>query len=320
MATAKDLIVKPIKSADAIAFVKAHHYSGKVAQNSQLHLGVFLDGRLHGVMQFGPSLDKRKIQGLVSGTQWHEFLELNRMAFDDVLPRNSESRALSIAWRLLKKHAPQVKWVVSFADGTQCGDGTIYRAAGFVLTAIKKNYQIWIAHDSDIKVFRITETNSNKLKQEGARESRTSLTDGKSKGQQAQAQKIASHAIVNRVTESKKVVNAVSTRTGGDWNKTYGATNGAASMKAYKEAGFRPLEGFQLRYIYFINPAYRARLTVPELPYSEIKARGAKMYKGIRDTGETDNAPQSNAETGGASPTVSLSEVAIEKLQNDKKN
>ena len=85
MATAKDLIVKPIASADAIAFVKAHHYSGKVAQNSQLHLGVFLDGRLHGVMQFGPSLDKRKIQGLVSGTKWHEFLELNRMAFDDVL-------------------------------------------------------------------------------------------------------------------------------------------------------------------------------------------------------------------------------------------
>ena len=27
-------------------------------------------------MQFGPSLDKRKIQGLVSGTGWNEFIEL----------------------------------------------------------------------------------------------------------------------------------------------------------------------------------------------------------------------------------------------------
>ncbi len=316
MATAKDILVKPIKSADAIAFVKAHHYSGKVAQNSQLHLGVFLNDRLHGVMQFGPSLDKRKIQGLVSGTQWHEFLELNRMAFDDVLPRNSESRALSIAWRLLKKHAPQVKWVISFADGTQCGDGTIYRAAGFVLTAIKKNDQIWIAPDDGEKFTRICAADTRRPEYErlqqkaaGARESRTSLTDGRSKGQQAQAQKIASHAIDNRVTESKKVVHAVATRTGGDWNKTLGATNGAASMKAYKEAGFRPLEGFQLRYIYFIDPTYRARLTVPELPYSKIEEMGARMYKGVRlsgERGETDNAADSNPQTEGASPIRSL--------------
>ncbi len=287
MVTAKEILVKPIKNADAIAFVKAHHYSGKVAQNSQLHLGVFLNDRLHGVMQFGPSLDKRKIQGLVSGTQWHEFLELNRMAFDDVLPRNSESRALSIAFKLLKKHAPQVKWVVSFADGTQCGDGTIYRAAGFVLTAIKENDQIWIAPDAH------------------TRDSRMSMTDNSSHKEQARAR----NAIDNRVTATKgsEIVHAVATRTGGNWNKVLGETNGAASMKAYKAAGFRPLEGFQLRYIYFIDPAYRARLTVPELPYSEIEARGASMYLGQkRERGETDNAAGSNLQTGGASPTRSL--------------
>src|SRR5574343_765986 len=97
MATAKDLIVKPIKAAVANEFVKSCHYSGKVVQNSQLHLGVFLGNMLHGVMQFGPSLDKRKVQGLVSGTKWHEFIELNRMAFTDALPRNSESRAIAVA-------------------------------------------------------------------------------------------------------------------------------------------------------------------------------------------------------------------------------
>jgi hypothetical protein len=81
-------------------------------------------------------------------------------------------------------------------------------------------------------------------------------------------------------------------------------------MKAYKDAGFSPLPGFQLRYIYFLDPTYRARLTVPELPYSTIEAMGAKMYKGQRPTkreqGEIDNAAQSNAQTGGASPTCSL--------------
>ena len=48
MAGVKDIIVKPITPASANAFVKAHHYSGKVVPNSQLHLGCFLDGVLGG--------------------------------------------------------------------------------------------------------------------------------------------------------------------------------------------------------------------------------------------------------------------------------
>lgn len=134
MGSAKNLIIKVIPGKVATPFVKAHHYSGKVVNNSNLHFGVFYEGRLHGVMSFGPSLDKSKIQGLVEGTGWNEFIELNRMAFDDVLPRNSESRAIAVAMKLIRKNAPQIKWVISFADGCQCGDGTIYRASGFFLT------------------------------------------------------------------------------------------------------------------------------------------------------------------------------------------
>lgn len=178
MGKAKDIILKPISSKLANAFVKENHYSGKVVQNSQLHIGVYLNGTLGGVMQFGPSLDKRKIQGLVEGTGWHEFLELNRMAFSDRLPRNSESRAIAIAMKLLKKHAPQVKWVISFADATQCGDGTIYRASGFVLTGIKENDQIWQAPT-------------------GARESRTSLTDKTSSNEKKRALVVSRTALTN---------------------------------------------------------------------------------------------------------------------------
>jgi hypothetical protein len=150
MASAKDLIVKPISASDANRIVKSLHYSGKVVQNSQLHLGVFLNGRCGGAMQFGPSLDKRKIQPLVSGTLWNEFLELNRMAFADWLPRNSESRCIAYAMRWIRKTYPHIKWIVSFADGTQCGDGTIYRASGFVLTGIKENDQIWQAPSGEV--------------------------------------------------------------------------------------------------------------------------------------------------------------------------
>ncbi|WP_338230729.1 hypothetical protein [Lactiplantibacillus paraxiangfangensis] len=142
MGRAKDVVLKVIPSKIAIPFIKKHHYSGKVVNNSNLHFGAFLDGELHGVMSYGPPLDKSKILGLVNGTGWNEMLELNRMAFDEALPRNSESRCISLSIKLIKKHAPQIKWIVSFADAVSCGDGTIYRASNFVLTEIKANYNL----------------------------------------------------------------------------------------------------------------------------------------------------------------------------------
>lgn len=142
MGRCKEIEVRVIPARVAIPFVKEHHYSGKVVNNSTLHFGAFLDGRLHGVMSFGPSMDKRKMLSLVEGTGWSNFLELNRMAFDDYLPRNSESYCIGKALRLIRREAPHIKWVVSFADGTQCGDGTIYRASNFLLTQIKENKTI----------------------------------------------------------------------------------------------------------------------------------------------------------------------------------
>lgn len=255
MGKAKDILLKPIPASEANDLVRRVHYSGKVVNNSQIHIGVFYHGKLEGAMQFGPSLDKRKIQGLVEGTEWHEFIELNRMAFSDVLPRNGESRALGVAMKLFRKHAPQLKWVVSFADGTQCGDGTIYRAAGFVLTGIVENQNLAISQDGTVTHKMTYESNP-------VGTGYTRITGGKN-----------------------------------DWGLFCDRMN------------WQKLSGYQLRYIYFLDLSYRDRLTVPELPYSEIERRGARMYKGERITsgrGEIDNAPQTNEETGGASPTRPL--------------
>ena len=142
MVSAKDIIIKPISAKAANALVKRVHYSGKVVNNSILHFGAFLNGKLEGAMSFGSPMDKRKVLPLVEGTEWNNMLELNRMAFSDRLPRNSESRAMAVAFRLIKKHYPHIEWIISFADGSQCGDGAIYRASGFVLTQIKENSQI----------------------------------------------------------------------------------------------------------------------------------------------------------------------------------
>jgi len=138
----KQIKVARIDSTHANAFIRKHHYSGKVVPNSQLHFGAFYMDKLHGVMSFGASINKKGTINLVKGTAWNGFIELNRMAFDSFLPRNSESRAISVALRLIKKHAPHIKWVISFADGTQCGDGTIYRASGFKLVGIAPNQSL----------------------------------------------------------------------------------------------------------------------------------------------------------------------------------
>lgn len=142
MGGARGVELRVIPAKIAGPFIRRVHYSHKTVNNSQLHFGAFYDGKLHGVMSFGPPLDKSKVIHLVADTPWSGMLELNRMAFDDVLPRNSESRCISIACRMIRKQAPQVKWILSFADACSCGDGTIYRASGFVLTGIQPNRNI----------------------------------------------------------------------------------------------------------------------------------------------------------------------------------
>lgn len=150
MATAKDILVQPIAARDARRVIRRLHYSGKVAANSALHLGVFLHGRLHGALQFGASIDKRKSIGLVQDTPWNAYLDLHRLALSDDLPRNSESRALAISMRLIRMHYSHVQWVLSYADAAQCGDGTIYRAAGFLLTGINRNTTMWRLPDGSV--------------------------------------------------------------------------------------------------------------------------------------------------------------------------
>ena len=56
MGRAKEIIVKVIPAKIANEFVKKHHYSGKVDPRCYVHFGCFLDDKLHGVMQLGPSI------------------------------------------------------------------------------------------------------------------------------------------------------------------------------------------------------------------------------------------------------------------------
>lgn len=168
MGRAKDIIVKVIPAKIANEFVKKHHYSRKVVPNSTLHFGCFLDGKLHGVMSYGCSMQKSSVIGLVKPCLWNEMLELNRMAFDDYLPKYSESRCISVSIKLIKKNAPHIKWIISYADGCQCGDGTIYRASGFHLTGIKQNTTMLLMPNGQVVADKTLNNSNYKVKGESA--------------------------------------------------------------------------------------------------------------------------------------------------------
>ena len=68
MSEAKKIILKVIPGEIANPFIRKHHYSGTVVNNSKLHFGVFYQGTLHGVMSYGPGMNKQQFIGLVEGT------------------------------------------------------------------------------------------------------------------------------------------------------------------------------------------------------------------------------------------------------------
>lgn len=207
----KELIVKPIKAKDANDLCIKYHYSKKVVPNSQIHLGVFYNNIPLGVMQFGPSINKKGTINLVKNTSWNGFIELNRMAFSENLPKNSESRCLGYAFKLIKKNYPHIKWIVSFSDACQSGDGAIYRATGFVLTDIRAN---------------------------------DALRENPNTGEKMHI--ISAH--------HKKLSNEFKT--------------------------WKPIKGYQLRYIKFLDENYKKLLTVEPIPFTRIKELGIGMYKG----------------------------------------
>jgi len=153
------------------------------------------------------------------------------------LPRNSESRCISLAIKQIKKHAPHIKWIVSFADGTQCGDGTIYRAANFVLTGFSSGAMWKLPPD-------LAKLNGGDVAHRMKVQDKYSLLSKE----------------IMRRTKGKNMT----------------------MEECVRAFGGELLSGYMLRYIYFIDPKCRDRLTVPTIPFSEIDKIGAGMYRGVK--------------------------------------
>jgi len=226
MSDAKNLEIKVIDSKSSRQIVERYHYSGKCTQNSQIHFGVFLAGKLEGALQFGPSIDKRRM-GQNLGIGMNEFLELNRMALSPLCPKNSESRSLGICLRILRKRYPHLKLIISFADACQSGDGTIYRASGFKLHSFKKNNSLLSNEAGDI----IADKTLNDIY----------LPNGKQLGSFLKGKDVIAKKSMDDIILS---------------NRKY--------LSTYLKGIYKPIVGYQMKYIYFFDKALESKFKFVE--------------------------------------------------------
>jgi adenine modification enzyme len=123
--------IKEIDRNLANEIIVKNHYSHKYYNATYIHLGVFIDNELIGVLQYGYAMNPASQASVVANTAIDEYLELNRMWLDDKAGKNSESKAISYSIRYIKRKFPKIKWIQSFAD-ERCGCfGIVYQACSF---------------------------------------------------------------------------------------------------------------------------------------------------------------------------------------------
>jgi adenine modification enzyme len=126
-----DFYIKEIDRNKANEIIVKNHYSKKFYNATYIHLGVFINGELLGVLQYGYAMNPASCGSVVQGTQMDEYLELNRMWLDDRAIRNSESKAVSYSLKYIRSKFPNIKWIQSFADERCGGFGIVYQACNF---------------------------------------------------------------------------------------------------------------------------------------------------------------------------------------------
>lgn len=113
----------------AIAYAcKYYHYAGHSPAGNVLGYSVFNDDEFCGVVTFGSGANNNI--GTAYGLKQGEVCELTRVALNGKQPTTSQVVAMCL--KRLKKDAPLIRLVVSYADADQKHFGTIYQATNWL--------------------------------------------------------------------------------------------------------------------------------------------------------------------------------------------
>lgn len=122
-----DLFVAPCELENVKAFIEAHHYSHSVfGVTASRCFSVTYQDELAGGAIFGLPAGVGVAAKYADGGN---LLELRRFVLHDKAPRNSESRALGVMFRVLRREG--YTRILSYADPMHGHSGVIYKATGF---------------------------------------------------------------------------------------------------------------------------------------------------------------------------------------------
>jgi len=124
--------IELIPRMSAKRFIRQYHYSETISCMTRLHLGSYVDGKLVAVCTLGGSVQPiRTIAKCFPGLTAADCLEISRLCLVPEMPRNSESRFLSLIVAWLKRYMPRLLVLYSWADGIIGKPGYVYQAANF---------------------------------------------------------------------------------------------------------------------------------------------------------------------------------------------
>jgi len=110
-----------------------HHYAVISPPITKVTFGLFHDGKLVGVALWGyGTRPLHTIKKLFPSLDVENYLELNRLCVLDDMPRNTESRFISMMTEYVKKRLPLVKLLYSWADGLRGKPGYVYQASNWL--------------------------------------------------------------------------------------------------------------------------------------------------------------------------------------------
>lgn len=139
-------IAKPL----AKEFIARHHYARTSPSTVVTCHGLFHDGRLVGVALWGYGVrPMHTIKKVFPSLSVKEYLELNRFCILDEMPRNTETQFLKLCIEKIQAQSPNIKVLLSWADGLRGKPGYVYQAANWHYGGFIKS-DFYIAEDGEV--------------------------------------------------------------------------------------------------------------------------------------------------------------------------
>lgn len=126
----RSLKITKIDNHFAKQFMCKYHYTHSCAKCT-IAYGIYHNNELECVIVYGQPSGKYLAKSIWEGGNETECLELLRLFSFDRCPKNIESWSISNSIKELKKDMPQVKVLVSYADGSAGHIGYIYQASSW---------------------------------------------------------------------------------------------------------------------------------------------------------------------------------------------